>query len=51
MIDVENILNNDELFGDTVDTPKKGTEQHRKRDCLKGAISKGKAYLLGRKHK
>ena len=45
MVDVENILNDDESFGDTVDTPKEGIEQHRKRECLKGAISKGKAYL------
>ena len=45
MVDVENILNDDESFGDTVDTPKEGIEQHRKRECLKGAISNGKAYL------
>ena len=45
MVDVENKLNDDESFGDTVDTPKEGIEQHRKRECLKGAISKGKAYL------
>ena len=32
MADVENTLNDDDLFGDTVDTPKEGTEQHRKRD-------------------
>ena len=36
MADVENILTNDDFFGDTVDTPKEGTEQHRKRECLKG---------------
>ena len=47
--DVENILNDDDFFGDTVDTPKEGTEQHRKRECLKSVISKGKAYLLGSK--
>lgn len=45
MVDVENILNDDESFGDTVDTSKEGIEQHRRRECLKGAISKGKAYL------
>ena len=28
MIDVENILNDDDFFGDTVDTPKEGIEQH-----------------------
>ena len=32
-----------------IDTPKEGTEQHRKRECLKSVISKGKAYLLGSK--
>ena len=37
------------FFADTVDTPKEGVEQRRKRECLKGAISKGKAYLLGGK--
>ena len=40
--DVENTLNDDEFFADTVDTPKEAAEQHRKRQCLKGAISKGK---------
>ena len=49
MADVENILNDDESFGDTVDTQKEGTGQHRKRECLKSVISKGKAYLLGSK--
>ena len=42
MADVENTLNDEEFFGDTVDTPKEGVEQHRKGECLKGAISKGK---------
>ena len=49
MADVENILNDDDFFGDSVDTPKEGIEQHRKRECLKSVISKGKAYLLGSK--
>ena len=49
MVDVVNILNDDDFFGDTVDTPKEGIEQHRKRECLKSVISKGKAYLLGSK--
>ena len=49
MADVENILNDDDFFGDSVDTPKEGIEQHRKRECLKSIISKGKAYLLGSK--
>ena len=47
MADVENILNDDEFFGDTVDTPKEGLEQHGKRKCLKGVISKSK--VLGGK--
>ena len=42
MADVENILNDDEVFGDIVDTPKEGIEQHKKRECLKCAIDKGK---------
>ena len=46
MDDVENILNGDDFFGDTVDTPKEGIEQHRKWECLKSVISKGKVYLL-----
>ena len=41
MADVENILNDDEFFGDIVDIPKEGIEQHKKRECLKGAIDKG----------
>ena len=43
---VRGALNNDEFFGDTVDTLKEGTEQHRKREYLKSIINKGKAYLL-----
>ena len=49
MADVENILNDDDFFGDIVDTPKEDIEQHRKRECLKSVISKDKAYLLGSK--
>ena len=49
MIDVENILNDDDFFGDTVDTPKEGFEQHWKRECLMNIISNGKTYLLGSK--
>ena len=45
MADVENILNDDDFFGDSVDTPKEGTEQHRKREGLKIIM----AYLLGSK--
>ena len=46
MTDVKNILNDEEFFGDAVDTPKECVEQHRKRECLKDVTSKGKAYLL-----
>ena len=49
MSDVKHILNDYEFFGDTIDTPKEGLNQHRKRECLKGAKSKGKVHLLGRK--
>ena len=49
MADAESILNDDDFFGDTVDTPKETIEQHRKRECLKSVISKGKVYLLGSK--
>ena len=44
MADVENILNDDDFFGDIVDAPKEGIEQHRKGECLKIVISKGEAY-------
>ena len=49
MTDIENILNDDDSIGDTVDTPKEGIGQHRKRECLESVTSKGKAYLLGSK--
>ena len=49
MTDVENILNDDDFFGDTVDTPREDIEQHRKRECWKSVIGRGKAYLLGSK--
>ena len=39
----------DDFLGNIVDTPKEGTEQHKKRECLKGVIGRGKAYLLGSK--
>ena len=47
--DAEDILNDDDFFGDAVDTPKEGIEQHKKREELKSAIDKGKAHLLGHK--
>ena len=42
-------MNDDEFFGDIADTPKEGIEQHKKRECLKNVIDRGKAYLLGSK--
>lgn len=39
---VENILKDDNFSADTVDAPKDGLEQHGKRECLKGVISKFK---------
>ena len=47
MADVQNILNDDDFFGDTVDTTKEDIKQHTKRQCLKGALSNGK--VLGGK--
>ena len=49
MADVGNILNDDDFFRDIVDTPKEGIEQHRKRECLKSVIDRGRAHLLGSK--
>ena len=46
---VENILNDDEFFGDAADTPKERIEQNKKRECLKNVIDKGKVHLLGHK--
>ena len=48
MADVEDIVDND-FLGNVVDTPKEGIEQHKKRECLKSVIDKGKAHLLGYK--
>ena len=42
MASVGDKLNDDEFFGDVVDTPKEGTEQHKKREELKSIIDKGK---------
>ena len=49
MADIENILIYDDFFGDIVDTPREGIEQHKKWKCLKGVIGSGKPCLLGRK--
>ena len=48
MANVENIFN-DDFFGDIVDTPKEGTEQHKNENVLQSVIDKGKAHLLGHK--
>ena len=42
MVSVGDILNDNEFFGDVVDTPKKGTEQYGKREELKSLIDRGK---------
>ena len=49
MADVGDILNDNEFFGDVIDTPKEGIEQHKKREKLKSVIDKGKAHLLEHK--
>ena len=49
MADVGDILNDNEFFGDIVDTPKEGIEQLKKREKLKSVIDKGKVHLLGHK--
>ena len=38
----------DDFFGDIVDTPKEDIEEHKKRECLKSVINKGKGHLLGK---
>ena len=45
MTDVGDISNDDDFFGDIVDTPKEGIEQHKNRKCLKSVIDKGKRHL------
>ena len=49
MTSVEYIFNDEDFFGDIVDTPKEGTEQDKKRECLKSVMDKSKAHLLGHK--
>ena len=48
--DIESISNKDEFFSNTVDKLKKSVQQQRKQKCLKGAISKGKVFLLSDKN-
>ena len=42
MADVGDMLNDDEFFGDTVDTPKEGIAQFKKREELMSVIDKGR---------
>ena len=49
MSNLENTLNDDEFFADTVNTPKEGVEQHRKRKCLKTRINRYMYLLVGKK--
>ena len=44
MTDVGDILNDNEFFGDIVDAPREGSEQHKKWECLKSAIGRGKLH-------
>ena len=48
MSGVGDILNDNEFFGDIIDTPKEGIEQYKKRECLKNVMDRSKAYLLGK---
>ena len=48
MTDVGDLFD-DDVFGDIIDTPKEGIEQHKKREYLYSVIDKGKAHLLGYK--
>ena len=36
MADIGSIINEDEFFADTIDTPKEGDESHRKRESFEG---------------
>ena len=44
MADAEDILNDDEFFGDVVDTSKEGIEHHQKREYLKSVCFSSSAY-------
>ena len=44
MTGVQNILNDDEFFGDIVDAPKESIEQHKNREELKDAVDNGRLY-------
>ena len=47
MTDVGDIFD-DNFFGDIVDKLKDSFEQHKKQECLKSVIDKGKGHLLGK---
>ena len=49
MADVGDILNDNDFFGDIVDTPKEGLVQHKKREELESVISMDKVHILGHK--
>ena len=49
MPDVGDILNDNDFFGDVVDTPKEGTEKQKKQEELKSVIDNNKAHLFGHK--
>ena len=49
MPDVENKLDDDEFFADTVDTLQEGIVEQKKWGCLKGLIDKGEVYLFDSK--
>ena len=42
MVDAGDILNDDEIFGDVIDTSREGIEQHKKWEELKSIVDKGK---------
>ena len=46
---VKHILMNDEFFGDTMDTPREGTEQHQKQEYLKGKSASIREKMDARK--
>ena len=47
MTDVGDIFD-DDFFEDIVDTPKEGIGQHKKLECLKSVMDKGKGHLLAK---
>ena len=49
MANVGDIQNDNEFFGDVVDTQKEGIEQHKKREELQSVMDKGTAHLLAHK--